>query len=340
MSHVLINFLSGEEAEGNVLYFSTDKPSFHFQYISKTGQPETRSVYLSAVRAVHFLKKTSGAPSLREEKIQNSIYAGTLAFKLMVEFDNGQVLHGSANKYNPNDKGFFLVPLNPADRSDRIYVNARAVKNVDCKRLIGKVLVDQGKITSEQLKESLRVQQELREKKLGAILHEEAIISKKQLEESLEHQKTQTKKPLGEILLDAGYITREQLDYALDIQHRNRTKKLGMILVELKYVTPNDICMVLATQFHLPWIDLSRTRISPEAARILPVGVAFRLGVLPIELKGKTLVVATSRPYDQSITEDVTKITSLEVQLVVAYEGHIEDALKELIKGEVAGPRR
>lgn len=339
MSLVVVNFLSGEEARGNVLYFSGDKPTFHLQVTGPDNQPETRSVYLSTVRTVSFLKTTGIRPHLREEKIHHSVYAGTLAFKLVVELDNGQILHGSAHKYSPNDKGFFLVPLSPADRSERIYVNARAVKNVDCKRLIGKVLVDHGKITSEQLRESLSVQKALREKRLGEILHEASFISKKQLNESLEAQKTQTK-PLGEILLDAGYITREQLDYALAIQHANRTKKLGRILVELKYVTPNDICIVLATQFHMPWVDLSRTKISPEAARLLPAGIAFRLGILPIELKGKTLVVATSRPFDPAIKDEVTKITSLETQLVVAFEGYIEDAITGLIKGEVAGPHR
>ena len=169
----------------------------------------------------------------------------------------------------PMTRGSILVPLNPADRYERIYVNALAVKRVDSRRLMGNILVDQKKITPTQLVHALRYQREKREKKIGVILAEHNFITHGQLEESLQKQ-TERAKYLGEILLEAGYITEEQLQYALTVQHENKKKKLGQILVELKYLAPNDICIALATQLHLGWQTCRRPIFSMRPRQPFP----------------------------------------------------------------------
>lgn len=328
MARVTVKYLHGEEITGEVMLFNVNKPTFPLQVEGPGGIPETRAVRVDAVKMILFLKKEEpGGSRVRTETIDQSIYAGTLAFRLIVEFRDGEVIHGSTLKYSPNDPGFFLIPLNPADRSDRIYVNAQSVKHVVSKRLLGKILVDQNKITHEQLNESLRYQRETREKKLGAILREKEIISEQQLQESLDKQKEKNKM-LGEILLEAGYITDEQLDYALRMQQENRKKKLGQVLVDLKYISPNDICIALATQFKHPWIDLSRISIPQEIATSMPEAVVKKFEVIPVEKKGADiLVVATSQPQDADLKAVLSKITSLNVELVIAFEGYIESAI-------------
>lgn len=324
-----MKFLTGEEKAGDAMMFNLNKPAFHMQVETGEGKTETQSVRLDSVKMILFLKKEALPGShLRTETIDQSIYAGTLAFRLRVEFRDGEVISGSTLKYDPNDKGFFLIPLNPADISERIYVNAQAIENADCKRLLGKILVDQQKITVEQLTVSLRYQREHREKRIGTILKEKAIISEKQLQESLQKQKEKNKL-LGEILLEAGYISPEQLDYALHIQKKNREKRLGQVLVELKYIAPNDICIALATQFHMPWIDLSREKLSPDIVKSLPEEVIRKLEVIPVEKKGQnTLIVAVSQPQDPELGAIISKFTPLKVELVVAYEGYIGSAIR------------
>lgn len=336
MAAVIIKFVSGEEREGEVTLFNVNKPAFQLRVTDKEGKTEIQTIRTDSVKMVLFLKslEKEGA-SLRTETIEQSIYAGTLAFKLRVAFKDGEVVNGSTLRYDPSEKGFFLVPLNPADKSERIYVNARVVQKVDQQRLFGRILVDQNKITSEQLVRSLKYHAEQKEKKIGAILREKAIINEKQLQESLQKQQEKNKM-LGEILLEAGYISAEQLEDALHIQRENKRKKLGQVLVELKYITPNDICIALATQFHCPWVDLSRLRILPEIASSLPEDVQRRLEVIPIEIKeGGVLLVATSQPQDPEIKVEISKYTPLKVELVAAYEVYIEDALNSFYSSKV-----
>lgn len=326
MPKVIVQLVGGEEKVGEVLAFNANQPAFHLQEEKEGGRREARAIGMNMVRTIRFLKKEDMTESrLRTETIDQSTFAGTVAFKLMVEFKDGSVLNGTAIRYSPNDKGFFLIPLNPADKSERIYVNANEVKKVDAKRLLGKILVDQKKISDQQLHEGLNRQREHREKKIGTILRENALISDEQLEESLRKQREQPKL-LGEILLEAGYITPEQLENALHIQHENKKKKLGQILVELKYLTPNDICIALATQCHCHWIDLSDVRIPPDVATSLPEDIVKKLEVIPVERRDdKVLVVATSQPQDPHIGEEIRKSTSLTVEMVAAYEVYIDE---------------
>lgn len=329
MASAVVKFVSGEEKEGEIILFNVTKPTFHLQVTRDEGRKEIQLIRTDSVKMILFLKRTENAGTyLRTETIDQSVYAGTTALRLRVSFKDGEVITGSTLKYDPSDKGFFLIPLNPADRSERIYINAKTVKSVHHERLFGHILVEQKKITSEQLEKSLRYQTEQREKKIGAILREKAIISDKQLQESLQKQKEKNQL-LGEILLEAGYITDEQLGYALSVQRANRKKKLGQILVELQYIAPNDICIALATQFHCPWMDLSQVKIPLEIALSLPEVVVRSLDVIPVEKKnnGRVLVVATSQPQDPSVGLEVSKHTPLNVELVVAYEGDIEAAI-------------
>lgn len=328
MKKVIVKFITGEEKKGDILFFNINKSTFPLQVENKEGRTETLVVSIDSVKTIHFLKKEEVSGShLRKETIEQSMFVSSIAYKLVVEFEDGEVMHGSTHRYNPKDRGFFLVPLNPADISERIYVNKKAVKNVNVKRLIGKIFVDQRKITSQQLEEALASQRKIRKKRIGAILVEEEIINNEQLHESLQKQRERYRL-LGEILIEAGYITPEQLQYALRIQKEKREKKLGQILVELKYVTPSDICIALASQLHYPWIDLSTVKIPLDIATSLPEEVVRRLGVIPVEKKeGNVLVVATSQPQDPDIRLEASKFTALKVELVIAYEGHIEEAI-------------
>ncbi|HWR57580.1 MAG TPA: hypothetical protein VN328_01715 [Thermodesulfovibrionales bacterium] len=330
MPEVLVKLQNGDVLNGNIQSFNPNLPAFYLHTVVDEGKSLSVTVRMDSVKAVFFLKKEMGDDSVvHMETIEQSTFAGTLGFRLHVEFNDGELIHGSTHKYSSNDKGFYLVPLNPADRYERIYVNALATKRVDSRRLMGKILIDQKKITEPQLDQALKYQREKKEKKIGAILREHDLITQEQLEESLQKQ-TERTKYLGEILLEAGYITEEQLQGALHIQMENKKKRLGQILVELKYISPNDICIALATQFHLPWADLSTFKIPAEIAAALPEEVIRSLEAMPVERKDDTLRVASADPQDPGLKEKISRYTKLNIELVVAYEGYIETAINRL----------
>ena len=328
MQKVIVKFTNGEEQEGSVLFFNMNKSTFSLDVQKEGERSETHTIRTDNVKAIMFLKEDSeGGSHLHTETIEQSVSAGTVASKIVVEFEDGEMINGTTLKYNPNDPGFFLIPINPGDRSSRIYINAKAVKRIDHKKLLGKILVDQKKITPAQLEEALSRQKTEKKKKIGAILVEEAMIDEQQLQESLEAQRTK-KKMIGEILIAEGYITEGQLDDALDLQQENKAIKLGQILVALKYVTPSDICVALASQLEYRWIDLANVVIPKDVVKILPGKVVRNLWVIPVEKRGEnTIIVATSNPQDVELINKIKEHTTLDVELVIAYDGHLEAAI-------------
>lgn len=333
MAKVLVKLRSGEQIIGDLLSLNPARPSFYLVAEEEGGKVHNINVSMDLVKAIFFLKKQEkDASVVRTETIEQTVVAGLHGFRLDVEFKDGEMMHGSAHKYNPSDKGFYMVPLNPAERYDRIYINAAWVKNVDSRRLMGDILLDQKKITEQQLTHALEYQRAQKEKKIGTILKEHDYVTHEQLEEALKKQGGQTKF-LGEILLEAGYITEEQLAFALDIQRKNRKKKLGRILVELRYLAPNDICIALSTQLQLPWADLSSADIQSDIATALPEEVARRLQVIPIERQANTLVIASAEPREPGLKGEIGRYTDLRIELAVAYEDYIEAAINRFYPG-------
>src|SRR3989441_5666165 len=67
-----------------------------------------------------------------------------------------------------------------------------------------------------------------------------------------------TSDKLGEILLREGLITQDQLKKAL-LEQKNTGMRLGYTLVKLGFVEETEISKMLARQYRMPAVDLSRS---------------------------------------------------------------------------------
>lgn len=329
MSKVIAVFMNSRRIAGEALFFNPQKTAFPLQFKNAQGNLVTQDVSLADVKKILFLKKESGAESLiHSEKIEDSHYASSMSYRMSVEFQDGEILLGTTVKHSTKDKGFFLVPLNPGDISERVYINSAAVKDVQKVRLLGKILTEKRLVNGGALAQALRHQEEIRAKKIGTIMVEERMISEGQLRESLEKQK-EHKRLLGEILVEAGYVTPEQLERGLAIQRANKEKKLGQILVELKYVAPNDICIALASQLNCPWVDLSAMNLKDEDMNLLPEEAVRAVQSIPIGAEADgTILVATSDPNIALLDREIAKHTDKKIKWVMAYDGYLESALQ------------
>jgi type IV pilus assembly protein PilB len=135
---------------------------------------------------------------------------------------------------------------------------------------------------------------------------------------------------LGDVLVDAAVITEAELAAALDAQRTviGSRRRLGHVLVDLGVVTERQITEALADQLRLEVVDLNRVVISPEAVRLLPRGVARRLGMLVLSREGRRLTLAASDPTDVVALDDVRLHTgATELVVMVATESQISDQL-------------
>src|SRR5919206_2566170 len=80
---------------------------------------------------------------------------------------------------------------------------------------------------------------------------------------------------IGDLLIREGLITREQLDLALKEQRQNGTR-VGYNLVKLGFVKETDLTRMLARQYRMPAVDLSRFEVDPRIAKLIPPDLAIK----------------------------------------------------------------
>jgi type IV pilus assembly protein PilB len=151
---------------------------------------------------------------------------------------------------------------------------------------LGEILVRTGAITWKQLDAALRLQRK------------SSPLPKKLIPET---DNTTEKEDLGwrlgEILVRHGALSWERLEEGLDIQ-RKTGKLLGKILQEKGYVKSRDLFRALAVQFKMTFIDFQNIHIQEEAVRLVPKSFAYDHQVMPLALKGESLLIATSNPMN------------------------------------------
>ncbi len=124
---------------------------------------------------------------------------------------------------------------------------------------------------------------------------------------------------LGDTLLRDGLLSPEQLKQAL-VEQKLTKHRLGFVLVKLGLVPELEITKVLARQFRMPAVDLSRFEVDPKILKLVPGDMATKGVVLPLKREGRTLTVAMADPSDMGLLEDLKFVTRFDLFPVIAGE--------------------
>jgi type IV pilus assembly protein PilB len=133
---------------------------------------------------------------------------------------------------------------------------------------------------------------------------------------------------IGEMLITEGLITREHLQRALDEQRASGTR-VGYNLVKLGYVKETDLTKVLARQYRMPAVDLTRFQVDARIARLIPADLAVKHLVLPLKRDGRTLTVAMADPTNLGVIDDLKFITRYDIFPVIAGEYTLRNAIEK-----------
>src|SRR5689334_24986976 len=136
-----------------------------------------------------------------------------------------------------------------------------------------------------------------------------------------------TSDKLGEILLREGLITQDQLKKAL-LEQKNTGMRLGYTLVKLGFIQETEISKMLARQYRMPAVDLSRFEVDPKIVKLIPPDVAVKHTVLPLKREGRTLTVAMADPTNVTVIEDLKFITRYDIFPVIAGEYTLKTSIE------------
>jgi type IV pilus assembly protein PilB len=131
---------------------------------------------------------------------------------------------------------------------------------------------------------------------------------------------------LGDLLMKEGLITRDQLEKGLQEQRSTGTR-LGYCLVKLGFVQETEITKMLARQYRMPAVDLSRFEVDPKIIKLIPAEIALKHLVLPLKKEGRTLTVAMADPTKLGVIDDLKFVTRYDIFPVIAGEYTLRTAI-------------
>lgn len=125
---VVARYKDGKVIKGFTHDFFPNKDRFHL-FPPDDSSAKGIEVVISRLKAVFMVRDFNGNPQYNERKayLEGEKFSGV---QVEVTFQDGEVLVGSTQVYDPKRQGFFLFPADPNSNNIRVFVVSSALKNV------------------------------------------------------------------------------------------------------------------------------------------------------------------------------------------------------------------
>lgn len=140
---------------------------------------------------------------------------------------------------------------------------------------------------------------------------------------------------IGQIFVDMGYISDEQLDMLVEEQTQHPGQLLGKIALDMGLIEEDHLVSALAEQFRLKTFDLEGLVLKPEVKNLVTDSMAQMYRVIPLQLEGGTLVLATCDPQNLNIRDELRRFLGYEIRLVVSTEAQIKKTLDKFFNDDI-----
>jgi len=138
-----------------------------------------------------------------------------------------------------------------------------------------------------------------------------------------------TTERLGDLLVREGLLSSEQLAKALQEQAQNPGQRIGLTVVKMGMVPETEVVRMLARQYRMPAVDLSRFEVDTRLLKLIPAELASKHTVLPLKRDGRQLTVAIADPTAMGVVDDLKFITRYDIVPVLAGEYSMRAAIEK-----------
>lgn len=139
----------------------------------------------------------------------------------------------------------------------------------------------------------------------------------------------QKKKLLGQLLIEKNMITESQLEDALRKQ-KKAGDLLGSILVQIGFVDCEmDLLPVIAEQHGVGYIYIKNLLLDEDVIGRIPYHFAHDHHVLALDYFNDVLTVAMSKPYDITLCNEISRLTNVKINPILAGRFDIDEAIQK-----------
>jgi hypothetical protein len=176
----------------------------------------------------------------------------------------------------------------------------------------GQILVEEGIFRRDDLRNLVRSQREVAPDELlsvGQLAVRHGYMTEARLLSLLDQHGFRLH--VGELLVVRQLLRPADLCRAM--RERRRGEMLGEALLRLGLIDPWALAEALAEQAGVACIPIHRIPVTPELADLVSAAFCSTHGLVPVALRGRSLILAIWRPQNLAGTEEVERATNLQV---------------------------
>lgn len=147
-------------------------------------------------------------------------------------------------------------------------------------------------------------------------------------------KKTTNNRSLADILLAKGLISEEKKNQ-IRVSAAREGKTEEQIVRERGIISSKELTLAKAELFHVPFVSLSETPISPEAISLVSQSIATTYKLIPLlyDRDSNEIIIAMANPLDLEAIEFLERKIQVKVIPKMADEKEIAEAIKEYYGG-------
>jgi len=129
-------------------------------------------------------------------------------------------------------------------------------------------------------------------------------------------------------LAQRGLLAEADLERVAKVRAAEPGRPMHTLLIDHGFAKEADVLGVLAEEFGLEVVDLTKVTIEPDTLKALPLKLIHRHTLMPLQRRNGTLVVATGDPFNINALDELQTLTGLRVHPVLASPKEVARLIK------------
>lgn len=131
---------------------------------------------------------------------------------------------------------------------------------------------------------------------------------------------------ISEVLIRHGLLTTDQGD---QVRRQANGHRFDKAVIELGLLTEEQTLRAFAEELGMQYVDLKDFEIDPELLNLFPTSTIYRHSLLPLRRENGRVEVATSDPFDLEALDELSSLSNLRLEPVLARHDDVVQFIKE-----------
>jgi type II secretion system protein E len=131
---------------------------------------------------------------------------------------------------------------------------------------------------------------------------------------------------ISEVLIRHGLLTTDQGD---QVRKQANGHRFDKAVIEMGLLTEEQTLRAFADELGMKYVELKNFTIDPELLNLFPTSTIYRHSLLPLRRENGRIEVATSDPFDLEALDELSSLSNLRLEPVLARHDDVVQFIKE-----------